>query len=150
MGNFLDIMSLIKWKPFETNNFFDDEFSTFPSTLSDAVALGDLSLDMYEEDGNLIVKMNLAGVQADDLDVQLDDGQLRISGVRKSEEEKKEKNYYSKQIFYGSFQKTIPLPVDVETDGVDAELEDGVLTVVLPLVQKEKEVKKISVKSKKK
>lgn len=138
-------MPLIKWRPFtDIEEMFEREFIPirWPK-------IGwDLAADVYEEKGNIVVKLNLPGVSPEKIDISIEGENLRISGSRGEEKETKDKNYYSKEIRYGSFERTIAIPVPVKTEGVKAEYKDGVLTVTLP--KKEHEVvKKIKVETKK-
>ena len=95
--------------------------------------------------------MQAAGVDPDKIDITLEDNYLKISGVREEKKEEKGKNYYTKQISRGSFQKVVPLEYEVEEDKIEAEMENGVLKIEMPIKNfKEKESKKkIPVKVKK-
>ena len=127
-------MSLIKWEPFgDLDRFFNnDDLPGFRD-------MGwDLSADVYEKDGNIIAEMNVPGVDPDKLDVSVEDGYMRVSGSREEKDEKKEKNYYSKQIRYGSFEKTVRLPDHVDAGNATAEYENGKLTVTIPKPSEEK------------
>ena len=136
-------MELIQWKPF---NDLDRLTQDFPAPFR---KLGsDLSVDLYEEGGNLVAKMSLPGVEADDLDIIVDSDSLTISGERVEEEETDEKDYYSKEIRRGSFSRTVPLPKLVSADAAKAGYKDGVLTVTMP-VEKGQEEKGVKVPVKK-
>jgi len=139
-------MSLIKWEPFgEMEDFFDD--IDFPSFKMD----DSMAVDVYEKGKNIIAEMNLPGVDPENVEIEVEDGYLRISGEHKSEKEEKEKNYYSREIRRGSFQKVVALPGDVQKDKVKAECEDGVLKVILPKATETKKNKvKVEVKGGKK
>ena len=76
--------------------------------------------------------MNVPGVAADNIKVRVDDNHLHISGERKQKEEVKEKNYYHKEIRYGSFERTVSLPCAVNASSMTKKLENGVLTIMLP------------------
>lgn len=132
-------MELIKWEPLgDFNRFFNND--TFPSLPK----LGwDLSVDVYEEDGKIIAKMSLPGVDADETEISVDDDILTISGRRAEEKEVTEKNYYSKEIRRGSFSRSVHLPRAVDANKAEAQYEDGVLTVIMPVTAgaKEKAVK---------
>lgn len=130
---------LIQWKPFgEFDRFMDDSlFPSFPK-------LGlDLAIDLYEEKGNVIAKMNLPGINAKDLDIEIDGDLLTISGNREEEHETDEKDYYSKEIRRGSFTRSVSLPASVDAGKAEASYRDGVLSVTIPVIpgNKEKTVK---------
>ncbi len=138
-------MTLIKWRPFaDIDEIFEREFVPirWPK-------IGwDLAADVYEEKGNIVAKLNLPGIDPEKIDISVEGENLRISGSREEEKETKDKNYYSKEIRRGSFERTIALPAPVKADGVEAEYKDGVLIVTLPKKETEP-VKKIKVKTRK-
>ena len=98
------------------------------------------------------ISAELPGVKENDIDVQISsDGYLTISAEKRSETEKKEKNNYFSEIYYGSVQRTVPLPWDLDFQKADADYNDGILKIAIPKTQIEKsKVKKINVKKAKK
>lgn len=134
-------MSLIKWEPFggEIDRFFDER--RFPSLIRPMSF--DLAVDVYEEKGNVIAKMSLPGLKAEEVDVSIEDNMLTVSGRREDEKETKGKEYYSKEIRRGSFSRTVTLPTSVTADKAVARFEDGILMITVPAVEgaKEKAVK---------
>lgn len=139
-------MSIIRWEPFrEMERFFEDDLSLIPSKLS---RVGwDLAVDLYEEKDNFIAEMNLPGVDPDKIEITIEGDHLRITGERLEEMETREKNYYSKEIRRGSFERTVRLPGHVKAEGTEAEYEAGVLKVTLPKLERA-EVKAVKVKAK--
>lgn len=121
-------MALVKWEPFSE---FDRFFNDFPS-LATREGGWDLSVDLYEEGGNVVAQMNVPGVDPDKLDISVEDNFLRIAGSREDEQEKEDKHYYSKEIRRGGFERVVRLPQDVERKKVEATYDDGVLKVVMP------------------
>ncbi len=97
------------------------------------------SLDMYEEEHDVVVKAEMPGMTKDDIEITLSDSTLTLKGEKKKEEEVKEKDYYRCEREYGSFLRTVELPAEVKTDGVKATFKDGVLEIRLP---KSEEAKK--------
>ncbi|MFN0145769.1 MAG: Hsp20/alpha crystallin family protein [Dehalococcoidia bacterium] len=90
------------------------------------------SVDVYDEDGSVVVKAEVPGMTKDDIKVRVEDDNLVIEGERKSETEKKEKDYYFCEREYGSFYRRIPLPAAVDSAKTEATVKDGVLTVRAP------------------
>ncbi|HYH12018.1 MAG TPA: Hsp20/alpha crystallin family protein, partial [Thermomicrobiales bacterium] len=90
------------------------------------------SADVYEKDGDLVVKAELPGVARDDIDVMIDNGDLVIKGERRSEEEVEEANYFRMERFSGTFYRRFPLPDNVDEDQIRAEYRDGVLEIQIP------------------
>ena len=89
-------------------------------------------IDVTEDDKAVKVMAELPGMEEKDLDISLRGDTLTIKGEKREEKEDKREGYYRMERSYGSFSRTIPLPSEVETDKVQAELKKGVLTVVLP------------------
>jgi HSP20 family protein len=104
------------------------------------------SLDISETDKAVEVKLDLPGVTAKEIDIQLNGNLLTVRGERKEEQEKKGKSYHRIERRYGSFSRSVTLPCPVQEDEVAAEYRDGVLTITLPKTEEAK-TRKISVKS---
>jgi HSP20 family protein len=90
------------------------------------------SVDMFENDDSLIIKAELAGLSKDDIDVNIENGKLTLSGERKSENEVEEDKYYRRERTYGKFVRTFALPADVDPEKITAEFNDGVLNIKVP------------------
>jgi HSP20 family protein len=104
-------------------------------------------VDVTENEKEFNISAELPGMDDKDIDVSLQNDMLTIRGEKKEEKEDKGKDYYRMERSYGYFSRTIPLPVEVETDKVDAKFKKGVLTITLPKTAKAvAETKKISVK----
>jgi len=140
-------MAIVKWDPFgEVEKFFDDEdffAPIFPKMVSD------FAVDVYEKDNNVVVEMQVPGVDPKDIDVSVEEGYLRVSGSRKEEKEEKKKHYYRKEIRKGAFERVVALPSEVMGEKAKAEHKDGLLKVVIPKVKKTPKAKKVAVKAKK-
>lgn len=105
---------------------------------------GQLSVDVYQDDDSVIIKSTIAGVEPEDIDVQIDNDMVTIRGRRRRDTTIDEDDYFYQECYWGSFSRSIILPVDVEDDKVDATIRNGILTVVLPKAHK----KDISIKVK--
>lgn len=128
-------MQIIKWEPFgEIDRFFEE----FP-VVSLPKFGWDMAIDLFEEKGNVIAKMNLPGIDPDKVNVSVDDDILRVSGSREEEKEEKDKHYYSKEIRRGSFERAVRLPKSVDRTKVDAEYKNGTLQITMPIADKAKE-----------
>lgn len=104
-------------------------------------------VDVTENDKEIKISAELPGMDEKDIDVSLQNDMLTIKGEKKEEKEDKGKDYYRMERSYGSFIRTIPLPVEVETDKVEAKFKKGVLSITLPkTAQAVAETKKIEVK----
>lgn len=90
------------------------------------------AVDVLEEGDNIVVRADLPGVSKENVRILVSDEEITITGEVKREEEVKGKNYYRSERAYGSFSRTIPLPVPVERDKAKATFKDGVLEIVVP------------------
>jgi HSP20 family protein len=103
------------------------------------------AFDVYEEKDNFVVKAELPGMKKEEINVSLHDGDLIISGERKSETKSEGTEVYRAERYFGKFQRVISLPATVATNSVKAEYKDGILTVTLPKSEEAKP-KQIEVK----
>ena len=105
---------------------------------------GQLAVEVYETEEQLIVKARTAGVNKEDLDVSISDGILTISGTLSSGDESDATNWHIQECYWGEFSRTLALPVPVKEDEVGAILKDGVLTISFQKVKQE-QAKKITI-----
>jgi len=127
------------------DRLFDDAF-TRPFSWS---GLADVpAIDMYQTEDKVVVKASLPGLNADDVQVSVTDNTLSLRGEFKEEKEEKEKTYHLREQRYGSFERVIPLPTEVETEKASADFKNGVLTITLPKSETVKP-KTISIKASK-
>lgn len=135
-------MPIIKWEPLEEiERFLGEGIPVFSS-----LRFGwDLAVDLYEEAGNIVAEMNLPGIDPEKVSITVEGNFLRISGEREEKKEKEEKNFYSREIRRGSFERLMRLPQAVVEDKVTATYRNGVLKVVLPQKAKTEE-KKVAIK----
>jgi len=99
------------------------------------------AIDVAEEKDSIVVRAEVPGCKAEDIDISVYGNTLTISGEKKFEEEKKEKGYYHIESTYGSFRREITLPTDVDSAKVEAACKDGVLNITLPKAASAKAVK---------
>lgn len=97
------------------------------------------STDISETEDKLLITAELPGVDAKDINISISGNLLTIKGEKKQEEEKKDEHCYCSERYYGSFQRSIRLPVNIRTDEVDATFTKGTLHITL---QKTEEAKK--------
>ena len=93
-------------------------------------------LETYTDGGKYHVRVDLAGVDPKDVQIEVHGNQLSISGERKSEKEVSEDKYLHREFSYGSFQRVISLPQEVEADQVEANFNNGLLELTAPISQK--------------
>lgn len=108
-------------------------------------AEGQLTIDVYQTDNDIVIKSTIAGVKPEDLDISINNDMVTIKGERKNEEMIDHGNYYYQECYWGSFSRSVLLPVDVISDKAEASLKNGILTLRLPKADTTK-VKKIQVR----
>lgn len=105
--------------------------------------------DVYEKDDNVIVECQIPGVKPEKVDIEVREDSVVIKGEKQEEKEVKREDYYRRESAYGSFYRTIPLPVPIKNEKAKADFEDGVLKITLPKAVPTKKVKVVKVKVKK-
>jgi len=106
------------------------------------------TVDIKDRGNEIRIEAELPGVSEKDVDLSLSGDSLIIRGEKKHETEEKEKGYYRAERSYGSFERAIPLPVDVERDKIDATFKNGVLSITLPKCKEAIEhTKKIAIRT---
>lgn len=93
---------------------------------------GQLTVDVYQDKNNVIIKSTIAGVEPEDIDISIDNDMITIRGKREKDRSIREDDYFYQECYWGSFSRSIILPVDVEADKVDASIRNGILTIILP------------------
>ena len=145
--------NLTRWEPVREmmtlreamDRLFDDAF-TRPISLRDG-GWSAPAIDMYQTDDEVVVKAALPGFQTDDVQINVTGDVLTIRGEVKHEEEKKEKSWHLREQRWGSFERSVALPIDVVADKANADFADGILTITLPKAE-EVRPKTITVKAK--
>ena len=145
-------MSLIRRDPFREmmslrstmdrlfdNAFFSTQWDWEPES-------SQLALDLSETESEYWVKASIPGINPDDLDISFTGRTLTIKGEYKKEETKEDVHYHLRERRYGSFSRSVTLPVGVEADNIEARYESGVLTLRLPKTEEVKP-KRIAVRS---
>src|SRR5271168_2279707 len=130
---------LTRWEPFREfatlqdriNRVFRDSYSAgqddslTTSTFAPAV-------DVYEDEHNVTLKIEVPGIDEKDIDVRIENNTLTVHGERKIEKEEKEENYRRVERHYGAFTRTFTLPTTVDSENVAANYDKGVLNIALP------------------
>lgn len=94
---------------------------------------GQLAVDVYQTDDEIVITSTVAGIKAEDLDIDMDGDMITIKGVRRNRcEDVRDDDYFIKECYWGGFSRSIILPVDIKHDEVKATLDSGILTIRLP------------------
>ncbi len=136
-------MALVRWEPFseidslqkEMNPMFDSLASRTTDWLGSAFVP---AAEMEETPEAIHLKLEVPGMDAKDIDIQVSAEAVSISGERKEESKTEEKGMTRSEFRYGSFRRVIPLPARVQNTNVNAEYKDGILNLTLPKAEEEK------------
>jgi HSP20 family protein len=102
---------------------------------------GQLSVDVYHNDKEIVVRSTVAGVKPDDLNIMVNNDLLTIRGKRETEANINSSDYLYRECYWGGFSRTIVLPEDVKADKIKATLKNGLLTIVLPKAISDAQIK---------
>jgi HSP20 family protein len=103
-------------------------------------------VEVFEREGQLVVRADLPGLTKDDVNVEVSDDAINISGERKSEHEERGEGYYRSERSYGNFYRSIPLPEGVNAENLDATFRNGVLEITMPAPQRQSRGCQIEIK----
>ncbi|HEX2868434.1 MAG TPA: Hsp20/alpha crystallin family protein [Ignavibacteriales bacterium] len=142
-------MAVIKFEPLKELENFSNRvqryFEDFPGFGMDLSGAFSPRIDISEDEKHLYVEAELPGIRKEDLKITLHDNILTLRGEKKRVEEQKDKNFYRNERTYGTFTRSFTLPVEVDSDKVDAKFEDGALMIKMekinPKPVNEKEIK---------
>jgi HSP20 family protein len=137
-------MALVRWEPFreidtlqrQMNRLFDELMPTAREAGNSITFVP--AAEMEETPDAIHLKLEVPGMDAKDLDVQVSADSVSITGERKSETKTEEKGMTRTEFRYGKFQRMIPLPARVQNTNVQAEYKDGILKLTLPKAEEEK------------
>ena len=144
--------NLTRWEPVREmmtlrkamDRLFDDAF-TRPLSISGGSVVP--AIDLYQNNDEVVVKAALPGLKADDVHISVIADVLTLRGEFKQENEQKDTTYYIHEQRYGSFERSVMLPSEVQSDKAKADFENGVLTITLPKAESVKP-RTVSIKAK--
>jgi len=102
---------------------------------------GQLTIDVYETDGDFVIQSTIAGIKAEDLDISVEDELVTIRGTRQKTAEGEGKNYFYQECYWGEFSRQVILPEEVDGSRAEAAVKNGVLTLRIPKIRKVKKKK---------
>ncbi|BCA78710.1 Hsp20/alpha crystallin family protein [Desulfuromonas sp. AOP6] len=132
-------MATGKWNPLQELQLMQEQMNRLfdlsrQRSLGEPVESGSWhpAVDIYEDEAEVVVKMEVPEVDQRDIDVTLEEGTLVISGCRELERKEKQQNYHRIERSYGSFRRSFSLPATIDQERISARCDRGVLKVVLP------------------
>lgn len=154
-------MTISKWQPFkelstirqQMDRLFEDMLSISDRDWMGLHSMGGMwtpAVEIEETDNDLIVKAEIPGMDAKDIDVEVGEDRVTISGEHQEEQrsEDKKKNYYHSEFYYGKFERVIPLPRSIQTEKIDSKFKNGILTLTMPKIKEEpKKVVKVNLEN---
>lgn len=134
------VMTLVRWNPWREidtlQRLFED--TRVPSALFERGGIRVPAAELHETEDAIHLKVELPGMSAKDLDVQVTEKAVSISGERKEETKTEDNGTTKSEFYYGKFQRVIPLPARVQNTNVTADYKDGILNLTLPKTEAEK------------
>jgi HSP20 family protein len=129
---------------------FDEETTSTPSSKKDvarrsdddtANAEGQLPIDVHQTPSEIIIRAFVAGVRPDELNISISRDRVEIEGSRMERDQVSGSDYFTRELFWGSFTRAIMLPEEVDVEESTASTKDGLLTIVLPKLDKARQTK---------
>lgn len=111
------------------------------SWMEEQAGEGELSVDVYQTSDDIVVKALIPGVRKDDIDISISRDSITIRGTRKEERTISDDDYIVQELYWGSFSRTVRLPHEIDIEHADAVESQGVLTIKLPRIDKERQAK---------
>jgi HSP20 family protein len=140
-------MALIRWEPVAELNTIQNEMNRLFNTFFDQPAPGSRgsgarrwipAMDLIETADQYVLRADLPGLSDEDVNVQLQDSVLTVSGERKAENDQQQEGYYRLERAFGAFSRSLTLPEGVNPDGVSARFDRGVLEITIPKPEQKK------------
>src|SRR3989440_833171 len=133
-------MAVVRWDPFRDlgmlqdrmNRLFDDAGRVWRTDEPAATTSWSPSVDIFETEGEIVVKAELPGMNREDITLHLENNVLTLRGERKFEKETKDENYHRIERSYGNFSRSFSIPATVDEEKIRADYKDGVLKIALP------------------
>lgn len=136
-------MALIRWQPFQELEYLQRDMNRLFDRLSSTDGESNRSAfipaaELHETSEAIHLSLEVPGMTAKDLDIQVTAEAVSISGERKEETKTQEQGMTRTEFRYGSFQRVIPLPARIQNTNVQADYKDGILKLILPKAEEEK------------
>jgi len=133
-------MAIVRWDPFRDlnllqdrmNRLFEDAGRTWRTDEPAATTTWSPSVDIFETEGEIVVKAELPGMDRKDIQLNLENNVLSLRGERKFTKETKDENYHRIERSYGVFSRSFSIPATVDEEKIRADFKDGVLKIMLP------------------
>ena len=140
-------MAIVRWEPLRELSSLQNEMNRLFNTVFDAPAPAGNggamrrwvpAMDLVETDDNFVLRADLPGMTQEDVNIELEDNVLTVSGERKAQHETKQEGYHRVERAFGSFSRSLTLPKGVDADAVTAKFDNGVLEISVPKPEERK------------
>jgi HSP20 family protein len=134
-------MAIVRWEPLREFSTLQNEMNRLFNTVFDAPAQGNNggtlrrwmpAMDLVETDDHFVLRADLPGLSEQDVNIEVEDRVLTVSGERKSEHESTKEGYHRVERAFGSFSRSLTLPEGIDAEAVEASFDRGVLEVRIP------------------
>jgi HSP20 family protein len=139
-------MAIVRWDPARELDSLQSEFNRLFDTFLGSGGRTDVraprrwvpAMDLVETDDHLVLRADLPGLSKDDVEIEVKDNVLTVSGERKAEHEEKADGFYRVERAFGAFSRSLTLPQGIDADSINAEFTDGVLEIRIPKPEERK------------
>lgn len=125
----------------ENHNLESQEEVDIELSESEAETEGQLAIDMYQTPSEIVIKTMIAGVKQEDLDVSITRDMVVVKGEREESNDTAGNDYFHKELYWGSFSRTIILPQEIDVDESEAINKNGLLIIRMPKIDKHRQAK---------
>jgi HSP20 family protein len=142
----VEFVTIVRWEPFrelsslqsEMNRLFNAAFGDMPNGGTGGSRRWIPAMDLLETDDDFVLRADLPGMSESDVNIELEDNILTVSGERKTEHEENREGFYRVERAFGSFSRSLTLPKGINPDAVNASFDRGVLEVRVPKPEQRK------------
>ncbi len=114
---------------------------TFANLVEEDQSEGQLPVDVYQTANEIVIRAFVAGVRPDELNVSISRDMVVVEGMRDERDSVTDSDYFTRELFWGSFSRTILLPQEIDVDNSSAGAKDGLLSIILPKMDKTRQTK---------
>lgn len=125
-----DVDKAMEESDVEVDDEYSDEVPEAPEAAEEQE--GQLTVDVFQDDETIIIQSTIAGVSPDDLDVSITNDMVTIRGERRQQYTVDQEDYFYQECYWGTFSRSIILPVEIDADRAEAKIKNGILTVRIP------------------
>jgi HSP20 family protein len=137
-------MTIVRWEPLRELNSLQSEMNRLFNTAFDSGSSGPAlqrwvpAMDLVESGEQFVLRADLPGMSEEDIQIELEDGTLTVSGERKAEHEQREEGFHRVERSFGTFARSLTLPKGIDGDAVSASFDRGVLEIRIPKPEERK------------